>query len=81
MKLVNTKFGNAVVVDLEESGACPQTQDNKFHVFLPKRWSEAFTVDQMKTVKPCVLSLVVTSHTTLANEKVSVQLDIDYVST
>lgn len=81
MKFVNTKFGRSVVVDLEDTGACPQTQENKFYVYLPKRWNDAFTEEQFQTIKPCVLSLCVTSHTTLGNEKVSVQLDIDYVST
>lgn len=81
MKFVNTKFGKSVVVDLEESGACPQTQDKIFYVYLPKRWSNAFTEDQLQSIKPCVLSLCVTSHTTMGNDKVSVQLDIDYVST
>lgn len=81
MKIINTKFGKSIVVDLEDTGACPQTQDKKFYVYLPKRWSEAFTEEQLKTVKPCVLSLCVTGHTPMGNEKISVQLNIDYVST
>ena len=70
-----------MVVDLEETGACPQTQDKKFYVYLPKRWSDFFTEEQMATIQPCVLSLRVTSYTSLGNKKISVQLDIDYVST
>ena len=80
MKFVKTKFGESVVVDLEDTGACPQPEDKLFYVYLPKRWCDVFTEEQLKAVKPCVLSLCVTSHTPLANEKVSVQLDIDYVS-
>ena len=79
-KFVKTKFGESVVVDLEDTGACPQPEDKLFYVYLPKRWCDVFTEDQLKAVKPCVLSLCVTSHTSLANEKVSAQFDIDYVS-
>ena len=78
---MTTKFGQSVVVDLEDTGVCPQTADKKFFVYLPKRWNQAFTEEQIKSVKPCVLSLCVTSHVVLSNDKVSVQLDIDYVST
>ena len=80
MKFVKTKFGESIVVDLEDDGTCPQPEEGRFYVYLPKRWADVFTEEQLKAVKPCVLSLCVTSHVPLPNEKTSVQLDIDYVS-
>ena len=80
MKFVTTKYGKSVVVDLEETGVCRQAQDKKFYVYLPKRWSD-FMEEQMTTIQPCFPSLCITSHTLLGNEKISIQLDIDYVST
>lgn len=77
---VNTRFGRTIVVDLEDVGACPQTPDKRFFVYLPKRWSDIYTDDQLKKVHPCALALTVTAHTPLSNEKISVQLNIDFVS-
>ena len=81
MRLINTRIGCTIVVDLEELGECPQTQDKNFFVYLSKRWSDVYTEDQLKSVQPCKLSLRVTGHTPLANEKTSVQLTIEHVST
>ena len=65
MKFVSTRFVESVVVDLEDDGACPQPEENRFYVYLPKRWTDVFTEDQLKPVKPCVVSLCVTSHVPL----------------
>lgn len=81
MRNVTTRFGRSVVVDMEDQGVCPQTPEKRFYVYLPKRWSDLYTEEQLHAVQPCKLTLKVTSHTPLPNEKVSVQLQIDYVST
>lgn len=85
MRHVETRFGRSVVVDLEGPPyACIENsqmmQDEKFHVFLPKRWCTAFTDDQLLAVKPCTLALTITSHVQLSNNKYTSQLDIQYVS-
>ena len=36
INFVNTKFGQSVVVDLEDTGSV--STDKKFFVYLPKRW-------------------------------------------
>ena len=81
MRLINTRFGRTIVADLEEFSECSQGQDNIFFIYLPKRWSEVYTEDQLKSIQPCKLSLRVTGHTPLANEKISVQLTIEHVRT
>lgn len=80
MKFVTTQFGRPVVLEMEERGMCPQTREKQFCVYLPKRWDHVFTEEQMKSVKPCALSLTVTGHTTLANGNISTHVDIGYVS-
>lgn len=80
IRKITTRFGPSVVVDLEERGTCPQTTDKTFFVYLPKRWAEIYTTEQLEKVEPCKLSLTVLSHTVLSNERVSVQLSIAYVS-
>ena len=37
MKSVSTRFGESVVVDLEDDAPCPQPEENRFYVYLPKR--------------------------------------------
>lgn len=81
MRLVDTRFGASIVVELDEPGVCPQTVDKKLFIYLPKRWSEVFTAEQLKSVVPCKLTLKVTGHLPLANNKISVQLQIIHVST
>lgn len=80
MKFVVTQYGKSVVVDLEDPGDCPQPHEKQFYAYLPKRWDDIFTEDQLKAVIPCVLSLVVCGRTTLPNGKLSTHVDIQYVS-
>lgn len=78
MRNVKTRFGVSVVCDLEDVGACPQPPENRFYVFLPKRWDGLYEDEVLAGIQPCALSLTALSHTPLANDLVSVQIDIDY---
>lgn len=80
IKLISTRFGQRKVVDLEHVRDCRQTLYKQFFVYLPKRWAEVFTEEQLRVVQLCKLSLKVTGRTLLQIERVSVQLVLEYVT-
>jgi hypothetical protein len=80
MRNVTTRFGKSVVCELEDTGVCPQSDDNCFHVFLPKRWADKFSDDNLEKIERCGLSLVAKGHTKMPNGMVSVNVDFVHVS-
>ena len=79
MRNIQTKFGNALVCDLEDLGFCPQPTENQFRIFLPKRWAATYTDEQLKEIHSCKLSLTVNRLVQLANS-FTPDITIHYVS-
>ena len=70
--MIKTKFGTSVLCDIQEDG------EDAFSVFLPKRYADVYTEEDIAALEPHVIGLTVKRPIALSNGMTTYELEIDY---
>ena len=75
MRNISTQFGDSVICDLAE----PQDMDNKFSVFLTKRYAGVHSNEELAPIPEGKYFLAAKKEVPVANGKCTYDIDIDIV--